>query len=83
MPDPVQNPTDWAAERGDVWSRKQNCLLLRVSPNPDDSDEPWLWEVLTVKDEFTEYEIGLGGAVSREAAMAAAEAAALSSEGNA
>jgi hypothetical protein len=79
----VQKRTDWTTEWGDVWSRKLNGLLLRVSPDPDNPDEPWTWEVLSVEDEFTDYEVGLGGAVSREVAMAAAEAAALSPEGNA
>jgi hypothetical protein len=42
-----------------------------------------MWEVMRVEDECTEYEVGLGGAVSREASMAAAEAAALGREDSA
>jgi hypothetical protein len=75
--------TDWTAEGEGVWSRTLNGLLLRVSPDPHDPDEPWMWEVLEVEDECTEYEVGLGGAASREAGMAAAEAAALGREDSA
>jgi hypothetical protein len=75
--------TGWVAERDDEWTCTLNGLLLRVTADPDDPNDPWTWVVLEVEDDVTEYEVGLGGAVSREAAMAAAEDAALKPEGNA
>jgi hypothetical protein len=60
------------------WTRKLHGLDLRVMPDSGDSDEPWAWEVLEpVGDSpVAEYEIGLGKAETRDAAMARAEATA-------
>jgi hypothetical protein len=44
-----------------------------VSPYPDDEDELWMWEVLEVEDESTDYDIDVGGAASLEAAKSAAD----------
>jgi hypothetical protein len=46
-------------------------LLLRVFPDPEHATEPWTWEVLALDDD-TEHEVSVGGAVTREAAIAAA-----------
>ena len=68
----------WAHATTGAWTRPLHGLLLRVTPVPDDAEEPWMWEVLEpVADEpAAEYEIGLGGAEAQDAAMARAEAAA-------
>ena len=68
----------WAQDTMGDWTRKLHGLDLRVMPGPDDSDEPWTWEVLQPADgnPAAEYEIGLGRAETRDAAMARAEAAA-------
>src|SRR5215212_4641785 len=64
----------WTQNATDAWTRPLHGLLLRVWPEPDDPDEPWTWEVLRVDDDdATDYEIGLGGAETRGAAMARAE----------
>lgn len=68
--------TAWTDEGGGAWSRTLHGLLLRVTPDPDDPDAPWTWEVVEVEDGATEHEVEVGGAESREAAMEAAEAAA-------
>lgn len=72
---------DWLEEHG-LWSRTipsvagMPSLALHVFPDRDDEAEPWTWEVLEVEDDFTEYEIDVGGAPSLEAAISAAEAVA-------
>ena len=68
----------WTRGAADAWQRTLHGLVLRVWPDPDDDEEPWTWEVLQPADgdPAAEYEIGLGGAETREAAMARAEAAA-------
>ena len=78
--DDEDEDTDWTDEGGDEWTRILRGLLLRVTSYPNDPDEPWMWEVLEVKDEDAEYEVATGGAKSREAAMASAEAAALAAD---
>jgi hypothetical protein len=69
---------DWTQDDMEAWMRELHGLDLRVTPDLDDSDEPWMWEVLQPADDnpAAEYEIGLGGAETLEAAMARAEAAA-------
>ncbi len=66
----------WAQATTGAWTRALHGLLLRVTPVPDDAEEPWMWEVLQTPDDVTEYEIGLGGAEAEDAAMAWAEGAA-------
>jgi len=69
----------WRKVVGDIWTSTQpgspGCpeCLLRVCADPSDEDEPWTWEVVTLDGE-AEQEIDVGGAASREAAMAAAVA---------
>jgi hypothetical protein len=58
-------------------------LTLRAGLDPDDADEPWIWEVVRVDRHGDQEDIVVGGAVSREAAMAAAELAARAPEGSA
>jgi hypothetical protein len=65
--------TDWSQDDTGAWTRTFYGLLLRVMADTDDPDEPWTWEVLLPEDLGTEYEIGLGGAVTLDEAMAAAE----------
>ena len=68
----------WTHDAADAWARTLHGLVLRVWPDPDDDDEPWTWGVLRPAgdDLAAEYEIGLGGAETRDAAVARAEAAA-------
>ena len=68
----------WTHDATDTWTRTLRGLVLRVTHDPDDDEEPWMWEVLEPADDApaAEYEIGLGGAETRDAAMARAEAAA-------
>ena len=49
-------------------------------PGPEDVDAPWTWEILVLHEAWDE-ERRMGGALNRDAAMAAAEAAALSRQG--
>jgi hypothetical protein len=66
--------TGWTQDKTCAWTRTLYGLLLRVTADPGDAGEPWTWEVVLEEDMGTEYEVDLGGAVTREAAMAAAEA---------
>jgi hypothetical protein len=66
--------TDWTQDDMGAWTRTLYGMLLRVTADPDDPDDPWTWEVLVQQDDDTEYEVDLGGATTREEAMAAAEA---------
>ena len=66
--------TDWPQNEACAWTRTLCGLLLRATADPGDAGEPWTWEVVIEEDMGTEYEVDLGGAVTREAAMAAAEA---------
>jgi hypothetical protein len=73
--------TDWTAERDHLWSKTVRhrgwALVLRVFPDDDnDPSGSWVWEVIELEGECDELEVGLGEALTREAAMAAAEAAA-------
>jgi hypothetical protein len=75
--------TEWVEEY-DRWSRTapgrpgEPNLSLNIYPDPDDEDEPWMWEVTgpDADDESAEYELGLGGAASLDEAKAAADAVA-------
>ena len=73
----------WISEQGLGWTKTaygrdgRPGLSLRVRAAPDDKDEPWTWEVLEVDAYGDEMEIDLGGAESQEAAMKAADAAAI------
>jgi hypothetical protein len=70
-------PAGWIRDALGAWTRTLHPLLLRVWSDPDESDEPWTWEMLLEDaDDAAEYEIGLGGAESRDTAIAQAEAAA-------
>ncbi|MFC7738943.1 hypothetical protein ACFQX4_24830 [Roseomonas sp. GCM10028921] len=79
---PDASPSQWTREVEESWTRALPGrlggpdLLLRVSADPGDEDRPWAWEVLQGDPEIdlTDYEIGLGGAKTREAAMKAAVA---------
>ena len=77
---PNTTDTDWTADGGDRWSRTANGLTLHVFPFPEDADAPWAWEVLVLHEDRDE-ERRMGGAVNRDAAMAAAEAEAHSRQG--
>ena len=72
------DPVGWARDAMGAWTRTLDGLQLRVMPVPDDAKEAWMWEVLEPvgDDPAAEYEIGLGWAETRDAAMARAEAAA-------
>jgi hypothetical protein len=78
MTEPVDG---WTEDWGDTWTRTvlgppgKSDLLLRVFPDPGDTEMPWTWEVLALDDQ-TEREIDVGGGASREAAVANAIAAA-------
>ena len=75
----------WTSESGAGWTKTlpgrpgEMPLLLRVSPDPDDGEEPWLWEVVQgdPEDAEAEYEIDVGGSMNLEEAMEAATARAL------
>ena len=68
----------WAQDTMGDWTRELHGLDLRVMPGSGDADEPWTREVLEPAGGslMAEYEIGLGRAETRDAAMARAEAAA-------
>ena len=74
---PNTTDTDWTADGGDRWSRTANGLTLHVYPDPENADAPWAWAVLILHGDWDE-ERRVDGAVNRDAAMAAAETAALS-----
>jgi hypothetical protein len=50
-------------------------VSLGVESDPGDAEEPWAWAVMErdPDDAYAEYDIGLGGALTLEAAKAAAE----------
>jgi hypothetical protein len=66
------DPAGWTRDAMGAWTRTLGGLLLRAWRDPDGSDEPWTWEVLRVTD-VADYEIGLGGAETRGAALVRAE----------
>ncbi len=70
-----EQSTDWRAD-GERWTRNFGGLDLSVWPDPNDPDEPWIYQVILTEDDVTEYEIAMDGAADLEAAKAAAEAAA-------
>ena len=36
----------WTHDATDTWTRTLRGLVLRVTPDPDDDEEPWTWKVL-------------------------------------
>ncbi|WP_424140177.1 hypothetical protein [Roseomonas chloroacetimidivorans] len=75
----------WTEDLGDTWTLTipgkpgRPDLLLRVFPDPTHTSEPWTWEVVALEDD-AEREVEVGGAISREAAMAVAVARATAYE---
>jgi hypothetical protein len=72
--------TEWIEKSG-TWSRivpgaaGRPNVSLGVESDPGDAEEPWAWAVMErdPDDAYAEYDIGLGGALTLEAAKAAAE----------
>ena len=75
---PPRAAASWVQGASGTWMCGAHGLLLRVRPGPDNSplDGLWTWEVKEVTGRAAEHGIGRGGAETREAAMARAEAAA-------
>lgn len=73
----------WRPESGGGWT-KAACgkddrpgLTLSVHADPHDKDELWTWLVAEVDAYGDQMDIDLGGAANSEAAMEAADAAAI------
>ncbi len=69
----------WVEGTSGTWLRGVRGLVLRVRPtDPEGSPRggPWTWEVTEAVGRGAERGLGRGGAETREAAMARAEAAA-------
>jgi hypothetical protein len=72
--------TEWIEKSG-TWNKivpgvaGRSNLSLSVESDPGDAEEPWAWAVMErdPDDAYAEYDIGLGGALTLEAAKAAAE----------
>src|SRR5215217_5848216 len=47
---PPFDPAGWTQDATGAWTRELHRRRLRVTPDPDAPDEPWIWEVLRIDD---------------------------------
>jgi hypothetical protein len=71
--------TEWTQDSMGAWTCRLHGWSLWVDVDPDDDEHPWVWRAFRAMDEFDEEDADIGGTVTREEAMAEAEAVARNS----